>query len=175
METNEKTESKHAKFVQLLFEQIAFDKGFRASLRAADNPGTEYMAWPVLIRWGVDVTKSEKDAYCLIAAAAARSSAEKDGEGTFGKTLAQCFEAGRDDPGAASRMQRLLGCDSVSEACQVLRPMLRLIQSKNPGQLSFARLLEDLVRFQWDSSRERVKERWAMDFYARAVKEEEHA
>lgn len=84
-------ETKALHFVQKMLEQSSEDKGLRATLRLAANPNTESRAWPVLIRWGVDVSGPEKDAYCLVMALAARYTGKTDGTLSLGEALRECF------------------------------------------------------------------------------------
>lgn len=158
-------DSRAERFTETLLKQATTDSALRAALRLADNPATESRAWPILIRWGVDITKPEKEAFCLVASAAGRFSADSDGKLSLGQALRRCFDGGSDSPAAASRLQRLLSCDTLSEACAVLRPMLRFIQSRQPDQLCLSKLLKDLLFFNSDKGRSRAKETWAMDFY----------
>lgn len=158
-------DSKTERFTEAMLKQSQVDSGLRAALRMADNPRTESRAWPILIRWGVDITKPEKEAFCLIASAAGRFSAGTDGKMSLGQVLRRCFEGDSDSPAAVSRLQRLLSCDTLSEACAVMRPMLRFIQSRQPDQLCLSKLLTDLLFFNSDRGRSRTKEQWAMDFY----------
>ena len=60
-------------------------------------------------------------------------------------------------------MRRLLGCDSVKEACVILRPLLSLIASRGV-RLGYGQLLNELVYF---GDGERIKAKWAVDFYGR--------
>ena len=164
-------ETKALQFVQKMLEQSSEDKGLRATLRLAANPNTESRAWPVLIRWGVDVSGPEKDAYCLVMALAARYTGKTDGTLSLGEALRECFANDNESSGASSRLRRLFTCDSVQEAKLVLRPMLSLIQSRIPDRLCLSELLEDLIQFNREWSRQKVKTKWAMDFYRKQADE----
>ena len=165
-------------FISRILQIIKQSKGDAAALRRAFNPATQYEAWPILIpiltQEKVDLKSDEKDAYFLVAAALAQSKVETDGNQDLGKALAVCFANSGNggesshSPGA-QRLQRLLSCDSLSEACRVLRPMLHLIQSQGNAHLSYSQLLEDLRDFRFDTGRDRVKMQWAISFYGRSV------
>ena len=86
-------ETKALHFVQKMLEQSSEDKGLRATLRLAANPNTESRAWPVLIRWGVDVSGPEKDAYCLVMALAARYTGRTDGTLSLGGHCVSVLQA----------------------------------------------------------------------------------
>ena len=138
-------------FISRILQIIKQSKGDAAALRRAFNPATQYEAWPILIpiltQEKVDLKSDEKDAYFLVAAALAQSKVETDGNQDLGKALAVCFANSGNggesshSPGA-QRLQRLLSCDSLSEACRVLRPMLHLIQSQGNAHLSYSQLLD---------------------------------
>ncbi|MCI6531122.1 MAG: type I-E CRISPR-associated protein Cse2/CasB [Mesosutterella sp.] len=149
--------------VKYLIERIS-DKGIAANLRQADNPVTSYKAWPTLIRGGIDIRRPDRDAYFVIAAALARGKVQQDGTQNLGEALKASFNADSENQGEP-RLRRLLSCDTVDEACQILRPIIRLIQSRKKASLSYSRLLMDLKLFQFDAYRDRVKETWAWNFY----------
>lgn len=153
--------------VQYLIDKIS-NKGVAAVLRQADNPTTSYKAWPTLIRGGIDISRQDRNAFFVIAAAIARGKVQKDGSQNLGEALRISFDDKSMNQGE-SRLRRLLACDSIDEACQVLRPIIRLIQSRGKGNLSYSRLLWDLESFQSDSRRIHVKEDWAMSFYRAKV------
>lgn len=161
----EMQKSKAQNFVEDILERSLEDKEFRASLRCANNPKTEWRAWPTLICRGIQVDSPDKDAYCLVAAAVSYRKSRPDGTLSLGEALRESATKGEKSlTGAEARLRRLFSCDSLREACTVLRPVLGLLQSRLPDQLSLGGLLEDLLSFNsW--KRDRVKERWAMDFY----------
>ncbi|MBF0376316.1 MAG: type I-E CRISPR-associated protein Cse2/CasB [Desulfamplus sp.] len=140
------------------------DNAFGAILRRADNPATEYQAWEYLISFGCDIEKPwERLPFCTIGAALARAKPEKDGRFGIGKSLASCYEDGKDSDPAKAKLRRLLACDSIEEVCSILRPLLSLIQS-NSVPLCYGRLLDELLYF-GDGSKKKIL--WASDFYGR--------
>jgi CRISPR system Cascade subunit CasB len=75
----------------------------------------------------------------------------------------------RDDNGidkaAKARFQRLLACQSTEEACEILRPMLNLINSGSGNiPINYIALLYELLSGD-DTFNDKVKARWAKDFY----------
>lgn len=158
-----KKKGKGESFAAYVIERIKNDNGFGAVLRRADNPDTEYQSWEHLVSW-CDIEKPrERLPFCIIGAALARAKPQKDGSSGIGRSLSTCYEDGRESDPAKARLRRLLACDSVEEACRILRPMLSLIQSKGEP-LSYGRLLDELLYF-GDGSKQKV--RWATDFYGR--------
>lgn len=153
--------SKGEAFADYVIKRIGEDKAFGAALRRADNAATEYQAWEYLIGW-CDIEKPwERLPFSTIAAALARARPAKDGFLGIGQAIAACYEAGRDSDPAKARLRRLLACDSIEEACRVLRSMLSLIQSKGKP-LCYGKLLDELLWFG-----EKQKLRWASGFYGR--------
>lgn len=159
----DKKASRGNAFVSYVIGRCKADKGLAAALRRADNPATEYQSWEFLIGFHVDVQKDwERLPFAAIAAAVTRSKQEIDGSTPFMSALAQAYPDSSEGP-AASRLRRLLACDSVVECCSVLRPMFALVLSKGQSKVNFGALLDDLLQFGLNSKR--VKARWAMDFY----------
>lgn len=168
---NEKAKRTEA-FVSYIIERAKKDKGVAAALRRADNPATEYQSWEYLAAFNIDLNKSwDRLPYATIAAAIAKAKIEHNGTAHIGNALANCYEDGKESNQAKAKLRRLLACDSVEELCRVLRPILTLIQSKSSIQLDFARLLDDLLKFHWDS--QQTKSRWAQSFYSYKANSEE--
>lgn len=174
MDNNKKTRSEN--FVNYVLERADGDAGFAAKMRRADNPATEYQSWGLLAAFGVNLEKdNERLPFALIGAALCRSDLTKDGNCGVGAALAGSFDKEAEDkksdgknktgdkPGEP-RLRRLLACSSTEEACRILRPILRLIESREKKRLNYAGLLRDLLYFESPGQR-RIKQRWAMDFY----------
>ncbi|UWX57357.1 type I-E CRISPR-associated protein Cse2/CasB [Chlorobaculum sp. MV4-Y] len=164
---NEKKTGRPEKFVEFVIGLCQKDKGAAAALRRADNPATEYQSWEYLARFSVDLEKPfERIPYATIAAAIARAKAEHNGSAGIGKAIAFCYEDRSKSDQAKARLRRLLACDSVTEACRILRPLFSLIDSKAPVTLDYAKLLDQLLWF--NSNSNRIKTAWATDFYRHA-------
>ncbi len=165
---------KSTKYVDAVIVAVNRDTtALRAKLSRADNNSTEYGAWPFLSRW-VDLDKSsdKRRSYALVAAAIARvrPAPEKNGDTPLGRALlfVSSDSAQEDTPPEAresARLRRILACQSTSELIDVLRPILRFLGAKGVG-LDYVRLLDDIVYFYDDNSRERSKSRWAQEFYS---------
>lgn len=156
--------SRAQRFVDHVILQMVQDTAVGAALRRADNPATESQAWEYLAGW-CDLEKEwERRPYALIGAAVAHAKPRHDGALDIGRAIAQCYEDGNQSDPAKARLRRLLACDSYQEACVILRPVLSLIASKNIP-IGYGRLLQDLLYF---GDGERVKARWAMNFYGRS-------
>jgi CRISPR system Cascade subunit CasB len=155
--------NKSEQFVKFIIELIHKDNGAAAALKRADNPATEYQSWEYLARF-IDIDKDyERFPYATIASALAKAKAEQNGSVRIGEAITRCYEDGKDSEQAKAKLRRLLACDSVEEACRVLRPLFSLINSKAGIQLDYAALLQDLYWFNADN--QRVKLRWAQNFY----------
>lgn len=159
----EQQPSRSDRFVAFVLERGRNDTGFAARLRRADNPDTEYQSWDTLATFGVNLERdAERLPFALIGAALCRLKPERDGNASLGLALRSCFEENIDQ--GTVRLRRLLTCDSPEEACRVLRPLLGLLAAKAQKTLCFARLLNELLLF-YGPARERIKVRWAQDFY----------
>jgi CRISPR system Cascade subunit CasB len=158
-------------FVKFTVEQCQQNKGFAAALKRADNPATEYQCWEHLAAFHVDLEKDYlRLPYATIAAAIAKTKAEHNGSIGIGQAIAQCYEDGNNSDQAKAKLRRLLACESVDEVCRILRPLFSLIDAKAGANLNYAQLLSDLLYFH--NNNQRVKTRWAQDFYYRATEEE---
>lgn len=166
---------KSVDFVEFVLQRIhkGKDRGFGAKLRKADNEATEYQSWEILAQW-IDLEK-EKDrkAYGLIGASLARTKIPSDGKASLGKALqlASLKNADVSDikkSSAALRLRRLLACKDRLELIEILRPILRYLESKEIA-VCHAQLLDDILWFEHDSSRERIRARWAQDFFGKGA------
>ncbi|MFZ5366982.1 MAG: type I-E CRISPR-associated protein Cse2/CasB [Spirochaetota bacterium] len=154
---------KPQRFVHGIIERCKTDKGFRAAMRRADNPSTEYQAWEILVSYGVSLEQDyERLAYATVGAALARSSPEKDGTYSLGEALARSGKDGKPGDGEKARLRRLLACSDSLELVDVLRPVLRLIESRSVP-IKYEQLLWDILQF--SNKPEKVKIRWAETFY----------
>lgn len=152
------------------------DKGFLAKLKKAESEATEYQAWEVLARW-IDLEKPwERRAYGLIGASLARLKSVKDGSLGIGEALKALFAKRGGDgeiegSAEASRLRRLLSCKDQEEAVEVIRPLLRyLVGQEIP--ISHMQLLDELLWFDNEISREKTRLRWAKNFYSKKEIEE---
>lgn len=150
-------------FVDFIIGRIHQDTSFRAALSRADNPATEYQSWEYLCKW-CDLEKDwQRRPMAAIAAAVAAAKPLSDGSLSIGKAISSCYDEGNKSDQAKSKLRRLLSCGTVVETCRILRPLLRLISSKGKP-ISYGKLLNDLMYF---GDGEKVKLRWATDFYGR--------
>ena len=155
-------------FVDYIVNRCQADNGLRAALKRADNPATEYQSWEVLAGFHVNLEyENQRLPHASIAAAIARSKVEENGTAKIGQAIARCYEDGNASDQAKARLRRLLACDSVPEACRILRPLFSLIEAKGNIVLDYAGLLNDLLWFAHDESQIRIKARWAQDFYGK--------
>ena len=160
---------KAASFVGHILSRCQDDKGFAARLRRADNPATEYQSWDLLASFGIALEYDHpRLAYQTVAASIARAKISANGSLTLGRAIAACYEDGSNNDQAKARLRRLLACDDAAELCRILRGQLSLIDSKAGQGLDYINLLHQLLRFGHDDSRQRVKARWAQEFYGKA-------
>jgi CRISPR system Cascade subunit CasB len=162
--------NKSGAFVDYIISRCQASKGVRAALKRADNPATEYQSWEILAGFHIDLEyENQRLPHAMIAAAIARAETQQNGAMRIGQAIARCYEEGNDSDQAKARLRRLLACDSVQEACRILRPLLSLIESRSSLVLDYAGLLWDLLRFDHDHSQQRIKARWAQDFYGKPI------
>jgi len=161
--------SRDQRFVETVIDHCQKDKGMAARLRRADNPATEYQSWELLGWFGVDLERDyERLPFVTIAAAIAKSKAERNGNLSLGTAIAFCYEDGRTSNQAKTRLRRLLACEEMAEVCRILRPVLTLINSKVSQPLDYARLLRQLRFFTYESG-QKTQVQWAQEFYGQPV------
>ncbi|MDR3342769.1 MAG: type I-E CRISPR-associated protein Cse2/CasB [Treponema sp.] len=174
MATDTKAKSKPEAFVEMVIGRISGDNpdaAFRAAFSKADNPAFEYQCWEYLIKWQLcDIERSrERKAFVLIGAALAKKAkARIDGNLGIGQAIARCYADegkynGHEKDGAKTKLRRLLACDTTEEACDILRPLLDFIKSREVP-LNYAGLLKELL-YSDEWFNDRIKPRWAKDFY----------
>ena len=156
-----KKNSRGEAFVAFVLKRLAQDTAFGAALRRADNPATEYQSWEHLASWCDLDNAYERTCFATVAAGLARAKQSIDASTSFGSAIARSYNDGNQDDSAKRKLRRLLACDTSAEACQWVRPLLRLAESRGV-RINYGRLLDDLLYFG-----PKVKERWAMDFYGR--------
>lgn len=142
------------------------NNGIRAALKRADNPATEYQSWDVLAGFKINLEfENQRIPYAAIGAAIARAKIELNGTTKIGYAIARCYDDGNASDQAKSKLRRLLACDTVSEACRILRPLLALIDSRANSTVDYAALLNNLLWFSNEDNQNLIKARWAQDFY----------
>lgn len=167
---------KSKKYVEYVLRSARADKGFAARMKKADNEATEYQSWEILSNW-IDLEyHRDRRAYGLVGASLARANMSSDGFLGLGKALNTVFyqENGSGDiskSSAAVRLRRLLACHNAEELIGILRSMLRFLESKDI-KFSRAQILDDILWFDHDNSRERIRTRWAQDFFRAMEKED---
>jgi len=139
------------------------NKAAMAVLKCADNPSKAIKSWEYLARFinnGYDPLLS-----FTIAAAIIKSEIKTNGEIGIGEALILRYkdDGGKESNQAKAKLRRLLACDSAEELCDVLRPLLSLINSKGSKSLDYAKLLKQLRKFNAES--QFIKTQWATDFY----------
>ncbi|MDP3187979.1 MAG: type I-E CRISPR-associated protein Cse2/CasB [Limnobacter sp.] len=162
--------SKADAFIDYLCANLPKDKGAASRLRRADNPSTEHMSWEILAKFNIDLEKPyQRIPYALVAASLAKSKNLKSGSFRLGSALRLAFSEAQTSPNepaaqAVARLRRILSCSSTEELCRVLRPVLTLIQSRVSGDLDYARLLNQLLRYH--HAPEKVQAQIAQEFYS---------
>jgi CRISPR system Cascade subunit CasB len=162
----EQREDRCQAFICHVISRMENDRAMGARLRRADNPATEYQSWEYLAARPAKVNLEnarERRAFATVAAALARAKPERDGALGIGRAIASVYEGGKDNDQAKARLRRLLACSSSEEACDILRPLLRLVASRG-APVCHTRLLRELLYFS-----ERTREHWAQDFFSSAA------
>lgn len=166
MNTEEVSEDRATKFVQSMIGLCVSSKSARAALRRSLSLELEDSSWRYLSPW-IDLTDTRvRKIYTLIAGMLASEKTVESGSLPLGKVLRLAVkdrvkkEGTNKEPPTDPRFRRLLATNGVEDVLLVLPPIIRLIQSRCPGQLDYASLLRDL---EWYG--ERVRVRWAHDFF----------
>lgn len=170
------TPNRETAFVAATIQRCQEDKGLAARLRRADNPATEYQSWEWLAQkpWSVDLEKPwERLPYATIVAAIARAKPNANGSLRLGHAISESFRTDPNREQAKARLRRLLACNDTAEACRILRPTLKLIESRVAQSLDYSRLLKQLRSFHNDA--ERIRAQWAQEFYRQPTTEETSA
>lgn len=163
-------------FVAYVYDRKEKDHGFRARMRRALSPTQAAQVWGDLVPF-VDISKSgPRMFFTLLGASIALEKGTESGRDGLGRVLFLCSgsaqKAGDSDDGPnASRLRRLVACQSSESLCRNLKPLLTLIRSRCPGQLDYVRLLDELLSFEYDD--EKIKARWIKEFYAPFDKEDQ--
>ena len=138
------------------------ETAYRAAMRRADNPDTETFAWEYLTHWCDIARDYERIPFALIGAAVAREKPAENGKKDLGELFRCCCKDENDSEREKRRFHRIISCDSTLELCDVLRSNLKYLQGKVPGEIDYARLLEDILYFG-----NKVKLRWAGNFFGK--------
>lgn len=161
-------ENRNEAFVNFIFQKVHQEKnaGFAAKMKKADSETTEVQSWELLARWTNIENRRQTKIYGLIGSAVARSKSEANGNYGLGKallfTIADKTEIEKSS--AAARLRRILACQDGMELVRILRPTLRYLESKEVS-LDYSRLLEEILWFDNDASRDRTRARWAGEFF----------
>ena len=160
-------------FVEEVFARKENDKAYRARLRAAVNPLREWNAWGDIAQYVNLQDASRRRLFLTIGAAIAWSNETQNGDSSLGKALQKSWQDKGTDKASPSmqRLRRLLACTSSDSVCQVIRPLLKLISSRQAAKLNYAELLKQLLIF--DQYSDSVKARWAQDYFSADKAEEE--
>lgn len=165
--SNSRTEA----FVDYIITNVSSgkDKGFGAKMRKSDNESTEYQAWEILAKW-VDLERwGERRAFALVGASVARMKPSTNGSLSIGGALRQVHlldgsPTDLDKSSTALRFNRILACRDQEEIINILRPTLRYIESKGV-LLDYSQLLNEILWFNNENSKERTRARWAKHFF----------
>lgn len=162
--------SKQQLYVNSVIERIKKDTAMAAALKKADNPNTEFRAWEYLADYQVNIENSkERIPYATISAAIARAKPPSDGILNLGQAIARSGKDGIPSDQERARLRRILACDTVEEACTILRSLLSLINSRDL-KISYGQLLYELCWF--EKNPQTTKARWAQFFFRNKGEEE---
>lgn len=146
------------------------DKGAIARLKRADSRELAPQVWDILLK--LNISHCHFPQCLMVGAAMCRRGEAADGKASLGEALASCYD---DKEQGRPRFLRLLRCTDSEELLSVLRPMLGLIDSRTKQRLCYARLLDELVRYDHPTEREFIKFRWTQDFWNLTEEDEESA
>ena len=146
------------------------DNGAIARLRRADSHEQAPQAWDILLK--LNIPTKDFGICLMVGAAMCRRGETADGKASLGLALASCFD---DREQGSLRLRRLLACTDSEELCRVLRPLLGFIDSRATYRLCYARLLDELAKFDSLNWQEHIKLRWTQDFWNITEQDEEHA
>lgn len=156
------------KFIDYIIKKVESSNACIAALKRADNPNTEYQSWEILAGFGVNLeNNNERLPFAIIAADIARVKPKANGKIKISQAIIKCYDNGSESDQAKSKLRRILACDSTVEVCRLLRPLFSMIASKEVIILDYVSLLDQLLWFNQDESRERTKIRWAQEFYGK--------
>ncbi|HAV1239641.1 TPA: type I-E CRISPR-associated protein Cse2/CasB [Salmonella enterica] len=156
-------------FVQRLFNLFRANKQLAVQLSHADHPTKQERCRETLA--GMGIALDDEAGYLphvLITAAIARDKRKVNGVLALGEAITLCFSDGENSKQADVLLRQLLACDSVEQLFPPMRHLLLLIESRVNRTLNYQQLLDELLQFSADEDGvQRVKERWAMQFYGR--------
>lgn len=168
---------KSQNFVKYVIERSLSDNGFSANIRKAESEQTEIQAWEILYNWCDISNPAERKAYGLIGAFIAKNKIKQDGIHSIGKGLSICCSENSDSEKKATssegtRLRRLMDCDTTLEIIPLMRQTLNLLSSKDIS-ICYAELLDQLIYYNSDKSKEKTCINWAKDFFGKTINDQE--
>ncbi len=158
------------RFVDQVYRTLG-NKAQRAIFKRADTPALSLHSWEFLLRCGVDIENEDERAVAsLIVASIARSKTDNNGKKVLAQALAACYPEGSASDAATMKIRRVCSCNSVLELVEVLRPILRLIESR-VGGVDYVDLYWSLRRYRYDDRRQDIHARWMKAFYSKDKEE----
>jgi CRISPR system Cascade subunit CasB len=118
----------------------------------------------------VDLERTgDRKAFGLVGASIARLKPTMNGNISIGEALRKLHLKDKDisdieKSSSALRLRRLLACKDKEELMDILKPVLRYLESSDL-LLDQARLLDEILWFDNDKSRDKTRARWARDFF----------
>ena len=161
-----------ANFVERL-RGIENDRGKMAALRRGLSEATRHEAWPVIASLGQDFAWVAPRTVAALFAVHPRVDLQASSFGATCRRIAT--DNGREFEIPESferRFRRLLACDSAEDVAGQLTAWVRFADKLDIG-LNYERLFQDLDG--WRFSVDRIKLRWARDFWPARREEEEVA
>lgn len=149
------------KFVTAMIEKVKQDSACRAALRHADNFSTESRAWQYIVHFCKLEYQDERRAFCLVGAAIARAMPDHDGHMSVGSALRSLCTGNTEEALSTelARLRRLLACADSTELIDVIRHVLRYLQTKGTP-ISYDLVLRDILY--WS---EYTRINWTKDFF----------
>lgn len=158
-------DNKESSYVNYVFDRKEIDNAFRANLKHAYSENLEWKAWNLIERF-VDLNDTTKrKAYILIGSSISKSHQKNNGSIKFGKAMAIALKDSDKDE-LPTRFAKILSCSSVDDLIDALRTTITFVNSKGI-ELDYADLLTDILQFQYEDSRLKVKTKLASEFLSK--------
>lgn len=154
--------------------QAGDGKAFAAKLKKAESESTEFQSCDILTNW-IDLTsEKERRAFGMVGASIARMGIVGDGTISVGTALRLSSKEESNDKDKEGtqgmRLRRLFSCRRSTDLISSIRPIIHLLESKEI-KICYSRLLDEIITFDFDNSRERTCISWAQDFYGKRGEE----
>lgn len=160
-------------YVNYVFRNRENDSAFRAAMKNATKENLEWKAWPYIEKFLHEDLKNDKKRhiYALVGEAVAKSGRKGNGALSFGRAMRVAESSNGKGDSYSLRMCRILSFDNLDDLLDVFRESLTFLDSRNVS-LDYSAVLDDLLQARFENNYERIKARWASDYFRKADKED---